>query len=58
MMGRYLSPQESNEGFCAGVPDTRQDFGGSGGGGHTCPVPYQMDHMHCIVAGKATAGVF
>lgn len=54
-MGRYLSPQETNEGFCAGVADTRQDFAG---GGHTCPVPYQMDHIHRVVAGKATAGVF
>lgn len=30
MMGRYLSPQETNEGFCAGVDETRQDFARGG----------------------------
>lgn len=46
MMGRYLSPQETNEGFCAGVPDTRQDFGG--GGTHlSCALSDGSHPLHC-----------
>lgn len=55
-MGPYLSPRGTDEGFCAGVGDTQRGHGV--GGGHACPIPYQIKHILGISALEADAGVF
>lgn len=43
-MGWFLSPQETNEGFCVGVATL------CGVKGHACPPPYHIEHILCLLA--------